>query len=68
MPTYVYRCEKCNEVFEAKQGYEDPPLEDCPADDCSGGKVRRVIQPTPHFFKREGKQREKQADGSSIWS
>ncbi|KKM17399.1 hypothetical protein LCGC14_1676150 [marine sediment metagenome] len=67
LPTYVYQCLKCTAKFEKKQGYHDAPLEECPDPDC-GGKVARVIQATPFYFKKEGLRAEKQKDGSRIYS
>ncbi len=40
MPTYEYKCENCNEVFEEFQSITDQPIEKCPK--C-GGKVQRLI-------------------------
>lgn len=62
MPTYIYKCRRCNLRFEEKRGYHDPPREKCIDPDC-GGKVERVIQSTPFFFKRK----KEQADGSRVY-
>ena len=45
MPTYVYKCDKCGEVFEAFQWMTDPKLEkhNQVHGECDGG-VRRLIQ------------------------
>jgi len=51
MPTYVYRCETCGLTFERRQKITDPPLTTCP--ECAG-RVHRVIQPVPVFFKGPG--------------
>jgi len=67
MPTYIYQCESCKLKFEERSSYSDPLREKCINPDC-GGKVHVVIQSIPFSFKKEGKQREKQADGSTIWS
>ncbi len=43
MPTYTYRCETCEEVFEIKQRITEDPLEnkpDCEKEECS---VQRII-------------------------
>lgn len=40
MPTYEYKCDNCNEVFEEFQSITDEPIEKCPK--C-GGKVQRLI-------------------------
>ena len=51
MPTYVYRCEQCNNHFEQIQKFSDPPLKICPR--CNG-HVKRVIHPTGIVFKGSG--------------
>jgi putative FmdB family regulatory protein len=51
MPTYVYRCEQCNNHFEQIQKFSDAPLKVCPR--CNG-HVRRVIHPTGIVFKGSG--------------
>lgn len=40
MPTYEYKCTKCNHKFEEFQSIKANPLEKCPK--C-GGKVKRLI-------------------------
>jgi len=40
MPTYDYRCEACEHVFEEFQNMTDDPLEECPK--CKGS-VKRLI-------------------------
>ena len=67
MPVYVYECPRCRLRFELRQGYDEEPRTKCPDPDCKG-IVYRVIQPVSFIMKREGFQREKQEDGSSIWS
>jgi putative FmdB family regulatory protein len=51
MPTYVYACTNCGERTEAKQGFDDPPLEECPH--C-GGKLRKMYSPVGIVFKGSG--------------
>ncbi|MFA6816463.1 MAG: FmdB family zinc ribbon protein [Lentisphaeria bacterium] len=52
MPTYEYKCEKCNARFEVVQRITDPPLEHCIK--CNG-KVRRLISGGAGFiFKGSG--------------
>ncbi len=51
MPIYEYACTSCGERTEAKQGFDDPPLEDCP--DC-GGKLRKLFSPVGVVFKGSG--------------
>jgi putative FmdB family regulatory protein len=40
MPTYEYKCEKCNHLFEKFQNMSEEPVKVCPV--C-GGKVTRLI-------------------------
>ncbi|HEY0868243.1 MAG TPA: FmdB family zinc ribbon protein [Fimbriimonas sp.] len=41
MPTYVYECDGCRQVFEVWQRMADDPLTDCP--ESCGGQVKRII-------------------------
>ena len=40
MPTYEYKCNKCEEVFEVFQKITEEPLNECPV--C-GGELKRLI-------------------------
>jgi putative FmdB family regulatory protein len=40
MPTYEYRCDKCNKTFEVFQKITEKPIKKCPT--CSS-PVRRLI-------------------------
>lgn len=51
MPTYEYACTACGERLEAKQSFDDPPLEECP--NC-GGKLRKLFSPVGIVFKGSG--------------
>jgi putative FmdB family regulatory protein len=51
MPTYEYACTSCGERTEAKQGFSDPPLEECPV--C-GGRLRKLYSPVGIVFKGSG--------------
>lgn len=51
MPVYEYACTACLERTEAKQGFDDPPLETCPR--C-GGKLRKLYSPVGIVFKGSG--------------
>jgi putative FmdB family regulatory protein len=53
MPVYAYQCRTCNHAFEARQGFNDMPLTDCPSCDAEGS-VFRVIQPAGVVFKGSG--------------
>jgi putative FmdB family regulatory protein len=48
MPTYEYRCEKCQGTFELFQSMKDAALEICPREKCrldtwGSGKVKRLL-------------------------
>jgi putative FmdB family regulatory protein len=51
MPIYEYACTACGERTEAKQGFDDPPLLECPH--C-GGKLRKLYSPVGIVFKGSG--------------
>ena len=51
MPIYEYACTACGERTEAKQGFDDPPLEECPH--CGGG-LRKLYSPVGVVFKGSG--------------
>lgn len=40
MPTYGYKCEKCNHEFDTFQSIKDDPVKKCP--ECNG-PVKRLI-------------------------
>lgn len=51
MPIYEYACTACGERTEAKQGFDDPPLDTCP---YCGGKLRKLYSPVGIVFKGSG--------------
>ena len=51
MPVYEYACTACGERTEARQSFEDPPLEECPH--C-GGRLRKLYSPVGIVFKGSG--------------
>jgi putative FmdB family regulatory protein len=51
MPIYEYACTVCGERTQAKQGFDDPPLEKCPT--C-GGHLRKLYSPVGIVFKGSG--------------
>jgi putative FmdB family regulatory protein len=51
MPTYVYRCQQCNNHLEVIQKFSDTPLRICPK--CQG-QLRRIIHATGIVFKGSG--------------
>jgi putative FmdB family regulatory protein len=62
MPTYEYACTACGERTEAKQGFDDPPLEVCPH--C-GGKLRKLYSPVGIVFRGSGFYSTEQRKGAS---
>lgn len=51
MPIYEYACTACGERVEAKQSFDDPPLETC---EFCGGKLRKLFSPVGIVFKGSG--------------
>ncbi len=51
MPTYAYRCERCDEEFDVVQSFSDKSLTKHP--EC-GGPVRKLFKPTGVVFKGSG--------------
>ncbi len=51
MPIYEYACTACGERTEARQSFDDPPLEIC---DVCGGKLRKLYSPVGIVFKGSG--------------
>ena len=51
MPTYGYRCKKCEHQFETIQKMSDEPVKVCP--ECSGA-VARILFPVGVVFKGSG--------------
>lgn len=51
MPIYEYACTACGERTEAKQSFDDPPLDTCEI--CSG-KLRKLYSPVGVVFKGSG--------------
>ena len=41
MPTYDYKCEECNNIFEKLQSITSKPLRKCPF--CGKNKLKRLI-------------------------
>ena len=51
MPTYEYRCTKCGNEYEKREGFDAPARQRCPR--C-GAEARRVIHAPPILFKTSG--------------
>jgi len=43
MPTYEYKCERCESTFEAEQKMTDAPLTKCPVPTSPSGSVGKQI-------------------------
>ncbi|MBZ0276179.1 MAG: zinc ribbon domain-containing protein [Anaerolineae bacterium] len=44
MPLYDYRCETCQQEFEARHGFEETPP---PCPNCQGTTLKRLIKRAP---------------------
>ncbi len=51
MPKYDYRCSACSRVYEKREGFDAPVLQQCPH--CQG-EARRVLTPPAIVFKGSG--------------
>jgi putative FmdB family regulatory protein len=51
MPLYEYQCKSCNNSFELRQKFSDPPASACPA--C-GGEVEKLISQSGFALKGKG--------------
>jgi putative FmdB family regulatory protein len=52
MPTYEYKCRKCEEIFEFFQKMTDKPVEKCPV--CSGKLSKLISGGVGVIFKGSG--------------
>ena len=52
MPTYTYRCNKCNEITECTQSIHDLPLTECIR--CNGSVNRIITSDISIQFKTPG--------------
>jgi len=51
MPMYEYKCESCDNQFELRQKFSDPPASECPQ--C-GGQVTKLISSVAFALKGGG--------------
>ncbi len=51
MPIYEYRCQKCAQLYEKREGFDAPARQKCPT--C-GGQAHRVLHAAPIVFKGSG--------------
>lgn len=54
MPTYEYKCNKCNSVFEEFQSMTEEPLTQCRSDNCDGTVYRIISSGAGFLFKGSG--------------
>lgn len=52
LPIYVYKCDKCSNQFELKQGFDAESTQPCP--DCSGGIGKRQFYSPAVIYKGSG--------------
>lgn len=51
MPKYDYRCQACGNVYEKRESFSAPAVQECPT--CRG-EARRVLTPPAIVFKGSG--------------
>jgi len=51
VPTYDYRCDRCERTFEVRQRISEAPLTTC---DRCGGPIRRLLAAAPFILKGGG--------------
>lgn len=51
MPTYEYKCTRCNYQFEIKQSINDPAPDECPK--C-GGRICQIFHPAAILYRGSG--------------
>jgi putative FmdB family regulatory protein len=51
VPTYDYRCDRCERTFEVRQRISEEPLTAC---DRCGGPIRRLLAAAPFILKGGG--------------
>lgn len=61
MPTYHYRCAKCEQHLEVVQSMTDDPITECAA--C-GGQMQKVLRPVGIVLKGSGFYRTDSRSGS----
>lgn len=52
MPTYTYKCDKCDHQFEEIQKMTDDPLKTCPS--CKKEKLKKIITGGQFALKGKG--------------
>ena len=67
MPTYDYRCDACENVFEVFQSFSEDPLSKCPEENC-GGAVKKIFSAPGISFKGSGFYKNDSRSKSSLSS
>jgi putative FmdB family regulatory protein len=62
MPVYEYKCKACDNQFELRQKFSDPPASECPH--C-GGEVEKLISAVAFSLKGGGWYAEGYGNGKS---
>lgn len=62
MPTYAYRCTRCNEEFDIYQRFDEESLTNCPRCDAP---LRKLFTPSGIVFKGQGFYRTDSRSSSS---
>lgn len=68
MPTYDYRCTRCENTFEVRQSFTDDALTECPLegeDGVCGGEVKKVFGNVGIAFKGSGFYKTDSRSGSN---
>lgn len=54
MPTYEYKCDKCNNIFEIFQNINAEPMEKCPDNSCDGEITKLISKGSGFVLKGSG--------------
>lgn len=54
MPTYEYKCEKCQNVFEVFQSISADPIKTCPDEHCKGNVEKLISKGSGFVLKGSG--------------
>ncbi len=54
MPTYEYKCDTCDEVFEIFHSISADPKTECPSETCNGKVTRMISSGAGMLFKGSG--------------
>lgn len=54
MPTYEYKCNECNNIFEVFQNITADPISDCPDQNCNGEVSKLISKGSGFVLKGSG--------------